>query len=133
MLKKFKLSNSRLLFLLIGILLAISVTGVWAAWNSTVGSGQTLTSVLWNDVVAKLVELNSRLMTLEGTPSSCTINYASTQEIGTSATVITGNNTNRTLDCPTGYILTGMRGGGDSGGGGEIEFIYIRCSQLVCS
>jgi hypothetical protein len=61
MFKKIKISNSRLLFLLIGILLAISVSGVWAAWNSTVSGGQTLTSVLWNDVVAKLADLDTRL------------------------------------------------------------------------
>jgi len=52
--------SSRVLYLLIGLFLALAIFGVQAAWNSTVSSGQPLTSALWNDMVAKLVELDGR-------------------------------------------------------------------------
>ncbi|MCG2695344.1 hypothetical protein L6248_00165 [Candidatus Parcubacteria bacterium] len=52
--------SSRALYLLIGLFLALAIFGVQAAWNSTVSSGQPLTSALWNDVVAKLVDLDNK-------------------------------------------------------------------------
>lgn len=58
--KIFKFVSSRAMYLLIGLFLALAIFGVRAAWNSTVSSGQPLTSALWNDVVAKLVELDNR-------------------------------------------------------------------------
>ena len=55
-----------------------------------------------------------------------TLDYATTIEIGP----IVGGGTDQTFDCPAGYVVTGIHGGGDTGGGGEIETIYIRCTRL---
>jgi hypothetical protein len=54
------------------------------------------------------------------------LDYTTTQELG----YIYGRSTNRTFDCPAGSVMTGIHGGGDSGGGGEIEWVYIRCTTL---
>lgn len=55
-----RLVSSRSLYFFLGILFVLAIPVVYAAWNSTVSSGQTLTATLWNDVVAKLVELDNR-------------------------------------------------------------------------
>jgi hypothetical protein len=55
------------------------------------------------------------------------LDYTTTQE---STGRIYGRSTNTTLDCPAGSVMTGIHGGGDSGGGGEIEWVYIRCTKL---
>lgn len=57
---------------------------------------------------------------------SFSLDYSTTVEIGP----INGNGSNRTFNCPNGYVVTGLHGGGDSGGGGEVEFIFIRCTKL---
>jgi len=59
---------SRMFYLILGICIAVAIPIAYAAWNSTVSSGQTLTTTLWNDVVAKLVELNNRVGNVEGAP-----------------------------------------------------------------
>lgn len=64
---------------------------------------------------------------------SCTIDYSNIQEIGTNATRITGNGRDRTLDCPDQYVMVGLHGGGDAGGGGELEYMYVRCAELICT
>lgn len=107
--KKFKLSNSRLLFLLIGILLAISVSGVWAAWNSTVTGGQTLTSALWNDVVAKLVSLDGRIGTLES-GGGASINYGDCVTVSHTEGGACGSG-NAWGTCPNNYVVTGVTSG----------------------
>lgn len=76
-----KFIASRMFYLILGICIAVAIPIAYAAWNSTVSSGQTLTTALWNDVVAKLVELDSRTTTLESgniyrtgwqlTPNTC--------------------------------------------------------------
>ncbi|MCG2700733.1 hypothetical protein L6267_01030 [Candidatus Parcubacteria bacterium] len=60
--KIFKFVSSRALYLLIGLFLALAISTVYAAWNTTIvpNSGTPLTSALWNDMVAKLVELDGR-------------------------------------------------------------------------
>ena len=117
MFKKLKLSKSRLLFLLIGILLAISVSGVWAAWNSTVSGGQTLTSILWNDVVAKLINLDGRVGTLESGGGAVTTNTCH-WVIGTN---ICSGGTTIDVICPTNEILSGVRYYPGSGACGRLN------------
>ena len=60
---KFKLFNSKLLFLLIGASLAISITGVLAAWNwdTNITGGEILTAEKWNSIVAKLKDLDVKV------------------------------------------------------------------------
>lgn len=106
---KDKLSNSRLLFLLIGILLAISVSGVWAAWNSTVSGGQTLTSSLWNDVVAKLTDLDTRTAALES-GAGASINYSDCVTISHTEGGGCGSG-NTWGTCPNDYVMIGVTTG----------------------
>ena len=40
------------------------------------------------------------------------------------------NGTSSTVTCPNGYIVTGLRDGGDNGGGGEVDEIDIECTQI---
>ncbi|MDP3042928.1 MAG: hypothetical protein Q8N21_00805 [bacterium] len=56
-----KFIASRMFYLILGISVAVAIPIAYAAWNSTVSSGQTLTTALWNDMVAKLVELNNKI------------------------------------------------------------------------
>ena len=89
--KILKFISSRALYLLIGLFLALAIFGVQAAWNSTVSSGQPLTSALWNDVVAKLVELDNKNL-------SCTT---------VSATDSSAGNFDLSSSCAAGYACTG--------------------------
>ena len=58
--KIMKIFTSRVFYLILGLFLALGVFVVHAAWNSTVSNGQTLTAASWNEIVAKLVELDAR-------------------------------------------------------------------------
>ncbi len=53
-----------------------------------------------------------------------------TGPVSESSIYIQGGGTEKTIDCPSGYVMTGVHGGGDGGGGGEIEYFYIRCTRL---
>ena len=59
-LKLSKFIVSRALYFIAGILIAIVISAAYAAWNTKVGPGTPLTSTLWNDMVDKLTELDSR-------------------------------------------------------------------------
>ena len=59
----FKISKfiiSRALYFVLGICVAIAISAAYAAWNTKVGSGTPLTSASWNDMVDKLIDLDSR-------------------------------------------------------------------------
>lgn len=60
--KILKFVSSRALYLLIGLFLAMTISAVYAAWNTKIvpNSSTPLTSTLWNDVVAKLVDLDNK-------------------------------------------------------------------------
>lgn len=61
MLKKIlKAVSSRAFYLILGLFLALGIFAAQAAWNSYVSGGQTLTATSWNEIVAKLVELDAR-------------------------------------------------------------------------
>ena len=47
-----------ILYILIGFILGIAIYTAQAAWDTTVAPTQPLTADLWNDIVAKLVELD---------------------------------------------------------------------------
>lgn len=65
--KKFlKIFSSRMLYLCLGIFLALSFYVVQAAWNTKVTTGQSLNQSLWNDIVDKLISLDGRVGTLDG-------------------------------------------------------------------
>lgn len=64
-----KKHSSKVIFLIIGICISLTVYSVRAAWNSTVTTQQTLTTNLWNDMVAKLQNLESRTSNLESVPA----------------------------------------------------------------
>lgn len=57
----------KIIILIVGVFISLSFYGVRAAWDSTVSSGQTLTQILWNDMVAKLSDLDNRVNTIETT------------------------------------------------------------------
>lgn len=59
--KLFQRISSRTFYLILGLGIAIAVPMAYAAWNTTVSSGQTLSVNLWNDVVAKLVQLDNKI------------------------------------------------------------------------
>ena len=59
-----------MLYLCLGIFLALSFYVVQAAWNTTVTTGQSLSHSLWNDMVAKLVSLDGVVGTLNGRVSA---------------------------------------------------------------
>ncbi|MFH1662200.1 MAG: hypothetical protein ABIA02_03840 [Candidatus Falkowbacteria bacterium] len=56
-----KLVSSRMLYLCLGLFFALSIFVANAAWNSTVSTSDPLTATLWNDVVAKLVDIDNQL------------------------------------------------------------------------
>lgn len=136
MLKKIlKTVSSRMFYLLIGLFLALGIFAAQAAWNSYVGGGQTLTATSWNEIVAKLVELDGR-PTAKGTLQCTTIGHSST----TSPII---------LNCGAGYIMTGggatWRSDGNdqyvgsfpSGNGwycydndGPIDTCWVRCCKI---
>ncbi len=55
-----------------------------------------------------------------------TLDYSTTIELGP----IKGRGTDQTYNCPSGYVVTGIHGGGDDNLGGEIKYIYIRCTRI---
>ena len=63
--KILKIISTKIFYILIGIFLSLSIFTVQAAWNTKVGSGQTLTGSLWNDMVDKLTDLDSRVLEIE--------------------------------------------------------------------
>ena len=63
--KILKIISAKTFYILIGIFLSLSIFTVQAAWNTKVGSGQTLTGSLWNDMVDKLTDLDSRVLEIE--------------------------------------------------------------------
>ena len=72
-LKKFKANFKVKLWpsIIITVCAVVLLSGgyyTYAAWNSTVGTGQSLTITLWNDVVAKLVELENRTNPASASP-----------------------------------------------------------------
>lgn len=114
-----KFIASRMFYLILGICVAIAIPIAYAAWNSTVSSGQTLTTALWNDAVAKLVELNGRTTTLESAGNSWT--SATTdcyiQNTGLACTW---------YNCADGYVVTGVYP--CSGSWGTVR--SIRCCKV---
>jgi hypothetical protein len=71
MLKKIlKTLSSRALYLVLGLSLAVLIFTAKAAWNDRVTTGQTLTSTLWNDLVAQVESLTNRIGALEISNSS---------------------------------------------------------------
>ena len=83
---------SRMFYLLIGLFFAVAIPVAYSAWNSTVGSGDPLTSSAWNEHVNKLIELNSRTTNLENrTPS-----HVDCYEV----------NLTSTASCNSGYFFT---------------------------
>lgn len=61
--------SGKIIFLIIGVCISLTIYGVRAAWDSPVTSGQTLTRTLWNDIVAKLVDLDTRVENIETSDS----------------------------------------------------------------
>ena len=57
-----------MLYLCLGIFLALSFYVVQAAWNTKVTTGQSLNQSLWNDVVDKLISLDGRVGAVEVAP-----------------------------------------------------------------
>jgi len=57
--KLFFFLSSRFLYFVFGVIIAISIYAVQAAWNTTVTDGTPLTPALWNDLVAKVAELDA--------------------------------------------------------------------------
>lgn len=58
--KSVKFVTSRVFYVILGLFFALAIYTVQAVWSDTVSSGQTLTPALWNDIAAKLVELDNR-------------------------------------------------------------------------
>ena len=57
--KKFlKQGLKPILYVIVGFILGVAIYTAQAAWNTTVAPTDPLTAELWNDVVAKLVELD---------------------------------------------------------------------------
>ncbi|MBU4331960.1 hypothetical protein KKD20_02440 [Patescibacteria group bacterium] len=52
---------SRMFYLILGISVAIAIPIAYAAWNSTVNPGETLTATKWNEHVNKLIELSNKI------------------------------------------------------------------------
>jgi len=88
--------SSRLFFLILGIALSISFASVYAAWDTTVNSGDTLTSTLWNDHVNKLINLDGRVQSLETSGGA---------SLGSCVTVLA--NYGDWAMCGAGYVVTG--------------------------
>lgn len=63
----------RMLYIFIGLFFSIAIYTVNAAWNSSVASNDTLTSVLWNDLKNRVVLLDS-FWSLSGTTLSTSYN-----------------------------------------------------------
>ena len=85
---------SRMFYLLIGLFFAVAIPVAYSAWNTTIvpNSGTPLTSALWNNVVDKLVDLDSRTTNLENrTPS-----HVDCYEV----------NLTSTASCNSGYFFT---------------------------
>jgi hypothetical protein len=57
--KIFDFAASRVLFFMIGLFVSIAVVSVYAAWNDDVSPGDTITADGWNNIVAKLKELEA--------------------------------------------------------------------------
>ncbi len=83
-----KETGSIVLYIAIGFLLGATVYTAHAAWNDTVVTGEVLSTNLWNNMVAKLIELDDRVYTEENTPQPA-CNYNGT-EIVASRLVWTG-------------------------------------------
>ena len=94
--KILKLILDRSLFIFIGLCLSISIFAVQAAWNSTVSTGQTLTTTLWNEMVAKLVELDGRNPVLSGAMCGMSV-------VGGVGLLSTCDGHNPAVSCPPGY------------------------------
>jgi len=60
-----KIKFPKVFYVFLGLFLALVIYGAEAAWNTTVSSGTTLTSALWNDMINKLIELDSRGVGIE--------------------------------------------------------------------
>jgi hypothetical protein len=61
-----KFIASRMFYLILGISVAVAIPIAYAAWNTLVNPGETLTAASWNEHVNKLIEVNNRVATLEG-------------------------------------------------------------------
>ena len=55
-----KTLHSKIFYFFLGLFIAVSVPGVYA-WNSAVSSGDPLTVDKWNDLVAKVEDLDSEV------------------------------------------------------------------------
>ncbi|MCK5211181.1 hypothetical protein KAJ89_00615 [Candidatus Parcubacteria bacterium] len=106
--KTFKFIFSRAFYLFIGLFLSVGVYSVYAAWNNTVNPNDPLTAVIWNEHVQKLIEVDSRISSLEsGTVAlSCMNVTCSCAPFSCLAT------------CPSGYTVTG--GGGNPNINGDL-------------
>ena len=74
--KKFLKQGARpILYVLVGFILGVAIYTAQAAWDTTVTPGVALTADLWNDIVAKLVELDNAVppagCNWEGMKCSC--------------------------------------------------------------
>ena len=111
--------TSRMFYLLLGLFFALAVSVAYAAWDTKVNPGNTLTSTLWNDVVDKLVELDNR---------GATIDDGDCYEEGFSQTAGAGV----MHSCANGYVVVGVASGGyncDTGCGHLLG--NIRCCKLI--
>ncbi|MBU4256968.1 hypothetical protein KJ586_00715 [Patescibacteria group bacterium] len=52
---------SRMFYLILGICIAVAIPVAYAAWNTFVNPGETLTATKWNEHVNKLVELDNKV------------------------------------------------------------------------
>ncbi len=51
-----KIIHSKIFYFFLGLLLAVAIPGVYA-WNSNVGSGDPLTSNMWNSLVSEVEDI----------------------------------------------------------------------------
>lgn len=91
-------------YFVLGVIFFVAFVSVRAAWNSTVSSGQILTPALFNDVVARLVSVDSNLTSL----NAGNINYQ--QRNCERITYSSSGN----IFCPVGKYAAGVW---DDGGG----------------
>jgi len=115
MLKHFKfikVISSRVFYLFLGLALSISIYAAYAAWDSTVSSGDPLTATIWNEHVQKLIEIDTAIANMSFT---CGKSRSSCNFTAPAAPMCTAT-------CPAGETRTG--GGCSSSVGLAVQNMY---------
>lgn len=115
--KSFLFILSRSFYLALGVAISVSIYVAQAAWNTPVTNGTSLTPTIWNDLVAKISELDGRSkMTFSGEGATMNLPAGSTYTVLIWGTYFTCEDFGTYLQLDTANLKLYSGAGNDSAG-----------------